>query len=170
MTLEQLNRTLDELGIKYLRYTHPPLHTSDEADRLGLQRKGQRLKNLFLKDNYGRRHFLLLVAPEKQVDLKTLSRQMQVARLGFASQRRLEKYLKVKPGCVSLLALLNDSECQVELWVDESVAASESFQCHPMVNTETYVLNKNDVDQFLQYTGHQWQTITVPSVPSEVTS
>src|SRR5690554_4274639 len=80
---------------------HPPLYTCHDADHLLLERPGTRLKNLFLRDNYGRRHALLLTKPDKQVDLKALSKQLAWSRIGFASAERLQRYLGVEPGHVS---------------------------------------------------------------------
>ncbi|WP_341502991.1 prolyl-tRNA synthetase associated domain-containing protein [Gallaecimonas sp. GXIMD4217] len=153
---------LERLGIPYKRYEHQPLHDCLEADRLGLQRSGTRLKNLFLRDNYGRRHFLLLTRHDKAVDLKALSRQLGISRLGFASNERLEKYLGVKPGSVSLLALVNDSARQVELWLDEEIWQAEEFQCHPLVNTVTLVLPKSGLLRFCEHLGHKPLVLEVP--------
>ena len=103
-----LEHVFSDLNIQCEKISHPVLHTALEADRLLLERPGTRLKNLFLRDNYGKRHFLLITSPNKQVDLKALSKAQGLSRLGFASNERLAKYLGVKPGCVSMLALLND--------------------------------------------------------------
>ena len=109
------------LAIDYQVFEHPPLHTCQDADRLALKRPGTRLKHLFLRDNYGRQHFLLVTRPDKAVDLKQLSRQFALSRLGFASAERLQRYLGIAPGCVSLLALINDTEKKVGLWLDEEI-------------------------------------------------
>ncbi|WP_196139079.1 prolyl-tRNA synthetase associated domain-containing protein [Aliikangiella sp. G2MR2-5] len=153
---------LDDNQIAYSSFDHPPLHDSKEADRLAIHRPGTRLKNLFLRDNYGRRHFLLLVPPEKSVDLKQLSKQLKVSRLGFASAERLDRYLEVKPGSVSLLALLNDKDNCVELLIDNECWCGEAFQCHPLINTATLVLSKKSVQTFVGLTGHSITVIDVP--------
>ncbi|ART79460.1 prolyl-tRNA synthetase associated domain-containing protein [Oceanisphaera avium] len=141
---------------------HAPLFTCNEADRLLLDRPGTRLKNLFLRDNYGRRHALLLTTPHKQVDLKALSKQVSWSRLGFASPERLDKYLKVAPGHVSVLALINDSEQAVELWLDNDLMPGEHLQCHPLRNTATVLLSKADLARFTEHTGHVPQWLAVP--------
>ncbi|MCO7223135.1 prolyl-tRNA synthetase associated domain-containing protein [Pleionea sp. CnH1-48] len=151
-----------ELPFEY--YEHPPLATCQDADKLNLERSGARLKNLFLRDNYGRRHFLLITSPEKKVDLKALSRQLSISRIGFASAERLHKYLGIQPGCVSLLALFNDQESAVEFWIDRDIWQADAYQCHPLVNTATVVLGKEDVLKFLQLTGHDYQLVDVPQV------
>lgn len=162
MNREYLEQCMASLCIEYQHYTHPPLNDCKQADLLNLNRSGTRLKNLFLRDNYGRRHFLLLVSPEKSVNLKVLSQDLSVSRLGFASEDRLKRYLGVNPGHVSLLALINDQRNEVELLVDQEVWEENAFQCHPLVNTETYVLDKTDVLNFLGLTGHKPLAISVP--------
>lgn len=159
-----LVQLLEQLRVEYLKYSHPPLETCLDADKYFVERPGRRLKNLFLRDNYGRRHFLLLTAHNKQVDLKQLSRQESIARLGFASSERLFKYLAVKPGSVSALALMNDVDNNVELMIDEEIWQSEAFHCHPLINTETFVLSKAALLKFLQHTGHSPKLISVPSM------
>lgn len=158
-TRASLDALLSALNIEPIYYQHVALATCNDADKVNLQRQGTRLKNLFLRDNPGRRHFLLLTTPEKQIDLKMLSKQLEVARLGFASAERLGKYLGVTPGSVSLLALNNDTEQHVELLIDNDVWQQDAFQCHPLINTETYVLTKAQSQLFLQSTGHDARII-----------
>ena len=158
-----LDALLSNLCINPICYQHPPLATCDDADKLNLQRQGARIKNLFLRDNYGRRHFLLLTTPEKKVDLKQLSKQLSISRLGFASAERLHKYLRVTPGSVSLLALINDTEHKVELLMDDDIWQQRAFQCHPLLNTETYVLTKAQCINFLKATGHEVGVILLPA-------
>ncbi|PSJ43944.1 prolyl-tRNA synthetase associated domain-containing protein [Zobellella taiwanensis] len=142
---------------------HPPLPTCADADRLLVDRPGTRLKNLFLRDNYGRRHALLLTRPGKQVDLKALSRQQGWSRLGFASAERLQRYLGVAPGHVSVLALVNDVAQQVELWLDEELKDGDDFHCHPLRNTATVLLSRSDLLRFTGQTGHTPLWLPVPS-------
>lgn len=141
---------------------HPPLHRCDDADRLLVDRPGTRLKNLFLRDNYGRRHALLLTRPDKQVDLKALSRRVGWSRIGFASPARLQRYLGVAPGHVSVLALVNDGEQQVELWLDEELKDGNDFHCHPLRNTATVLLSRADLLRFAEHTGHGILWLAVP--------
>lgn len=158
-----LDALLTQLAIQCKRYEHPPLQDCREADRLQLVRSGVRTKNLFLRDNYGRRHFLLVTPPDKQVDLKALSKQMQLSRLGFASAERLDKYLALKPGEVSLLALINDPECQVELWLDEAIWTGEPLQCHPLDNRHTWSVPAEGVRALLQHWQRELVVLAVPA-------
>ena len=57
--LNELEALFKQLKLSAIKYQHPPLHTCQDADEINLNRAGVRIKNLFLRDNYGKRHFLL---------------------------------------------------------------------------------------------------------------
>ncbi|MBG9998621.1 prolyl-tRNA synthetase associated domain-containing protein [Pseudoalteromonas sp. NSLLW24] len=159
----KLAELLAHLDIAYDTIEHPPLHTSLAADEFMIERPGTRLKNLFLRDNEGKRHFLVITEHNKQLDLKALSKQQGLSRLGFASSERLATYLKVAPGCVSMLALLNDKQNEVSLWVDQDIWGGDLFHCHPFENTQTWLLSKADLETFFNHTKHQPRVVFLPS-------
>ncbi|WP_024610446.1 prolyl-tRNA synthetase associated domain-containing protein [Pseudoalteromonas sp. TB64] len=159
----KLAELLARLNINYDVIEHPALHTSLAADEFMIERPGTRLKNLFLRDNQGKQHFLVITAHNKQLDLKTLSKQQGLSRLGFASSERLAKYLKVAPGCVSMLALLNDKQNEVSLWIDQDIYSGDLFHCHPFENTQTWLLSKSDLNTFFNHTNHQPRVVFLPS-------
>lgn len=151
--------------LKYQKFIHEPLANCARADELGLNRPGVRLKNLFLRDNYGREHFLLITQPNKLVDIKALSKNLNKSRLGFASDARLATYLAVKPGCVSLLALTNDSMAHVQVLLDQEIwQSNQVLQCHPMRNDQTWLVSIADLKRMMEITGHHYQVIFVPTL------
>ena len=154
---------LEENGIAYQRFDHPAVYTCEEAKRLCPKMPGSGTKNLFLRDNAGKRHFLVVVAKEKSVDLKKLKEVIGVSKLGFASEERLQKYLGLTPGSVTLLGLINDPDCAVEVIIDEQLR-NKSLQCHPLVNTATLVIEPEGVKIFLDKTKHQPKIIDIPKV------
>jgi Ala-tRNA(Pro) deacylase len=153
---------LADHDIEYERYDHPPVFTCEEAERLVPDMPAAKTKNLFLRDRNGRRHFLVVVGYEKSVDLKGLTSLLGVRKLGFASPERLKRYLGVDPGSVSILGLVNDVDQVVEVIVDESLWGAEAFRCHPLVNTSTLAISRDDVQRFLEITGHRVRILDVP--------
>lgn len=152
---QYIAQILDTLTIPYQVYQHPPLMDCHQADKLGLVRNGTRTKNLFLQDNPGKRHFILILRHDQEVDLKRLAKQQHTQRLGFASPRRLAKYLHATPGAVSPLELIFDIHHQVELWVDHKLwASSQALQCHPGDNRYTWVIAREDLKRLFNWTGH----------------
>ena len=150
-------------AIEYERHDHPPVYTCEEALRLVPPLPGTKTKNLFLRDRKGRRHFLVTVGYEKAVDLKALASLLGVSKLGFASAERLERYLGVDPGSVSILGVVNDVNQEVEVIVDQDLWGAKAFQCHPLVNTSTLVISRDHLQRFLEITGHPVRLLDVPS-------
>lgn len=153
---------LQEHHIDYEKYDHPAVFTCEEADRLVPPMAAARTKNLFVRDRKGARHFLVVVGYEKSVDLKALSALVGADRLLLGSAERLQRYLGVEPGSVTILGLANDRENQVEVIFDRSIAAAESLRCHPLVNTATLAISRQGIERFLAATGHPVQALDVP--------
>lgn len=151
--------TLDGLKISYEKFDHEPVYTCEEANRINSHISGAKTKNLFLRDRKGRRHFLVVVLDEKQIDLNYLSSILDVKQLSFASPQRLEKYLDTAPGSVSILGVVNDPEGLVEVIIDQDVWQSEMLQCHPLVNTSTLVMKLSDIATLFEHLGRTSKVI-----------
>ena len=156
-------RFLDEQDIAYRRVDHPPVYTCREAEEKVPPLPGMHTKNLFVRDRRGKRHFLVTVGYDKQIDLKALGGALEAGKLGMASPGRLAKYLGVEPGSVTLLGVVNDRDGAVEVVVDEAVWAAEALLCHPLVNTATLSIARSDVERFMQATGHAVRVVDVPA-------
>lgn len=83
--------------------------------------------------------------------------------MSFASPDRLKQYLGIEPGAVSLLSLVNDQSHNVEVIIDQEVWTYEAMQCHPLVNTATLVIPKQDIEKFITATGHNLGLVEIPS-------
>ena len=153
---------LAEHDIAYERHDHPAVYTIEEANRLVPPLPASKTKNLFLRDAKGRRHFLVIVSGDKQVDIKGLQTALGTSRLSFGSPKRLKEYLGIEPGAVSLFAIVNDTEQKVEVIADKAIWSASAFQFHPLVNTSTLVVSNEDVRRFLESTGHTPQVTEVP--------
>jgi Ala-tRNA(Pro) deacylase len=153
----RLLERLVELGIDYCRYDHEAVFTCEEAERAVPDRDPSvaHTKNLFLRDQKGRRHWLLVTSCAKSVDLKALAATIGSDKLGLASPERLARYLGVTPGSVTLFGLVHDVERAVALLVDREVWDAPAWRCHPLVNTATLVVPKAGVEAFLAATGHR---------------
>ena len=149
-------------GIPYERFDHEAVFTCEQADRLGIKTTAAKTKNLFLRDRKGRRHFLVTVGDEKSVDIKGLEEALEVKGLSFASAERLLEYLGLTPGSVTILAVLNDTSGRVEVIVDKDLWQCNTIQCHPLVNTSTLVISRQDIERFLLATGHAPKIMDVP--------
>lgn len=161
-TTEAVCDALREQGILFERHDHPPVATCEEAAIHLRGVDGAGSKNLFLRNKKGDRHFLVTVHEEKRVDLATLSDLLGVGRLSFASADRLERHLGVKPGAVTILALVNDTTGAVAAFIDRELWESSKMQCHPMENTSTLVMCPADIERFLRSRGRSLSILDVP--------
>lgn len=166
-------RTADEAcaslignAIEFERYDHPPVATCEEAAMHLRGISGAGSKNLFLRNKRGDRHFLVTVHEDTRVDLAKLSEVLGIGRVSFASSERLERFLGVKPGAVTILALVNDAEGGVTAFIDRAFAEADLIQCHPMENTSTVVMRPGDILRYLSSRGRSVTVIDVPAVQS----
>ncbi len=149
-------------GIVAARHEHPAVMTVEESVRLVPKLPGAKTKNLFLRDKKGRRHFLVTVPHDTVVDLDALGATLGVGDVGFASAERLQKHLGIRPGSVSLLALVNDEALAVEFVIDRSLWEADAVHAHPLVNTATMVIVHADLERFLAATRHVPRVIDIP--------
>jgi Ala-tRNA(Pro) deacylase len=119
--------------------------------------------NLFLRDRRGKRHFLVIAAAEKSVDLKALSQELGVHGLSLASPERLMQRLSVESGSVSFIFIYNDIEGNIEVVYDTKIWTSERIHCHPLINTSTLLIGHDGVVSILKLTGHHYQLLEVPA-------
>ncbi len=160
--MQEFYNFLEANDVAYDRHDHPAVYTVEESDRLVPKLPGAKTKNLFLRDDKGKRHFLVMVPSEKQVNLKGLTGEIGIKRISFASPQRLQKYLGLEPGAVSPMAVYNDKGHDVEVFFDQALWDSDAFQFHPLVNTSTIVISRDNMERFLNATGHTYQIIQVP--------
>ncbi len=161
--MADLYQFLADNKIEFERHDHPPVYTVADVERLVPALPAVKTKNLFLRDKKGRRHFLVAVPAQKRVNIKALAAAIGAGRLSFGSPDRLKKHLGVDPGSVTVLATINDPQHAVELIFDEILWKEEAFQFHPLVNTSTLVISRENLQRFFGLTGHEVRLIDVPS-------
>lgn len=140
---------LDSKEIPYHRQDHGAVHTMKDVDSSGVVREGIVLKNLFLKDGKGKRHFLVCIPETTVVDLHWLGEQVRAKKLGLASPERLEKYLGVTPGCVSPLNILNDEGHEVTVVLDAALPDDVTVGIHPNDSTASVWMQSRYVKQIV---------------------
>jgi Ala-tRNA(Pro) deacylase len=157
----QVRERLTELGIAYERHEHPPVATVEEAGQHWAGLEATHCKNLFLRNQKGDRHYLLIVMHSKKVDLRSVAGQIGDGRLSFASPERLSTHLGLTPGSVSPFGLINDRAHAVRLVLDRDLKKAERLSFHPNINTVTIVISAADFSRFLAACGNPLQYVTV---------
>ena len=153
-TRADLMLRLDQLGIVTTTVEHEAVFTVAESDAVSRSVPGGHTKNLFLKDAKGAL-FLVIAEAHTPVDLKGLHKALGCARLSFGKADLLMEVLGVPPGSVTAFALINDRDRQVSVVLDEALMVFDAINCHPLVNTATTTIGREDLHSFLRATGHE---------------
>ncbi len=158
---EQVAARLGELGIAFTRHEHPPVATVEEAEQHWAGIDATHCKNLFLRNQKGTRHYLVILKHHKKADLRAVAEQIGDGKLSFASPERLMKYLGLTPGSVSPFGLINDVAHEVRVVIDRDVKAADRVAFHPNINTATLTLSNADFQRFLAVCGNSVQYVIV---------
>jgi len=156
-----VNARLDELGIAYERHEHPPVATVDEAEAHWAGIEATHCKNLFLRNQKGNRHYLVVLMHSKKADLRKVADQVGDGKLSFASPERLLTHLGLTPGSVSPFGLINDRDHAVRVVLDRDLRSATRVSFHPNINTATYVISAVDFEKFLAACGNTVQHVSV---------
>ena len=107
------------------------------------------VKNLFLRNKKGDRHYLVILGVDKQADLRQLVKVIGDDRLSFGSPERLMAHLGVTPGSVSPFGLIHDRLGTVRVIVDRDLRSAERLIFHPNDNTASLTISFADFERFL---------------------
>ena len=154
---------LDRLQIPFERTDHEEANTMEACLEIDRILDTIICKNLFLCNRQKTQFYLLMMPGDKPFKTKDLSKQINSARLSFAEPEYMEEYLHIKPGAVSIMGLMNDTENHVQLLVDKPVLESETLGCHPCVSTSSLKLKTKDVfEKFLPAVHHEAIMVDMP--------
>ena len=153
-TPDDLFAFLDRLQILHPTVTHAPLFTVEQSLALAGRVPGGHSKNLFLKDTRGALYLIVLLE-DARVNLKALPGLLDCGRLSFGSADLLRATLGVEPGSVTPFALINDREHRVTAVFDAAMMKRPLLNFHPLVNTMTTSIARDDLLKFAAATGHR---------------
>src|SRR5579884_903218 len=153
-TPDELFAALDALNIAHRTVRHPPLFTVEQSRALRGQIPGAHTKNLFLRDKKGQ-IFLVVALEDAEIDLKGLHRRLGASgRFSFGSAELLREVWGVEPGSVSPFGAINDGPRRVTVVLDAALMEHRLLNFHPLVNTMTTAIGREDLVRFLEATGH----------------
>jgi Ala-tRNA(Pro) deacylase len=169
-TPETLLAYLDSLGIIHKTISHPPVFTVEQAKKLRGEIVGAHTKNLFLRDKKNAL-FLVVALESSQIDLKRLHRLLGAnGRFSFGASDLLREVWGVEPGSVTPFGAINDTEGRVTVVLDAAMMEHDTLNYHPLLNTMTTSIARDDLVKFLEATGHTPRIERVSGLPSEVTA
>jgi Ala-tRNA(Pro) deacylase len=152
---------LDALSIRYTRYEHPPIATAEAGEKHWAGIEAAHCKNLFMRNQKGTRHYLVILDYRKRANLRAVSDQIGDGKLSFGSPERLMAHLGVTPGSVSPFGLIHDANHAVRVAIDRDLRRARDISFHPNINTATVVLSVADFLRFLDSCRNPVQYVTV---------
>lgn len=158
---DRVLEVLEELGIPYQIFEHPPAPTIEIARQYWKDIEATHCKNLFFRNHKGNRHYLVIFDHRENLAIHDLEKRLKQGKLTFASAERMKKYLGVSPGSVSPFGLINDSENHVHVFLDSNLKKSHKISFHPNDNRFSVVISFDDFLKFLDSMGNSYEFINL---------
>lgn len=154
---------LDDHGIAHETVEHAATFTVEEGRHLKASMPGGHSKNLFMKDKDGT-IVLISAWADSQLKLNQLHKLISTRRLSFASAELMVECLGVEPGSVTAFALMNDKDQRVQFIADAALMGFDRVNFHPLVNTATTSIQREDLRRFVEATGHSLTVVDFSSL------
>ena len=150
---QKLYKILDELGIDYEKFEHPAFATVEASGSFYREHDmGVDCKNIFLQNRRGRKHYLVILQSQKNLDIPHLAEFLgEHRKMGFASEERLQNYLGLTPGSVTPFGLIHENAEDVGVVVDTEIFDHAFVHFHPFRNTASLKIFTEDLLKFLHY-------------------
>jgi Ala-tRNA(Pro) deacylase len=152
---------LDALGVPYERYEHPPVFNTEDVEKYWRDIPATAVKNLFLRNKKGNRHYLVIAGVEKRVDLQRLVKLLGDDRFSFGSADRLMETLGLTPGSVSPFGLLHEGSRDVQVIIDADLRSADRLIFHPNINTASLTISFPDLEKFLVSRGNRVKFVSL---------
>lgn len=150
-------KVLNDLRVEFEIYEHKPLPTIEIAMEVWKDIDCTHCKNLFFRNHKGNKHYLVILESNHKLVVKDLEQRLKQGKISFASPKRMSKYLGLTAGSVSPFGLINDTENQVHLFLDENLKRAKKISFHPNINTASLVLKFEDFLKYLDWTGNSFE-------------
>ncbi len=150
---------LERHGIPFGHYDHPAAPDIVTAKKFWRDDGSVHCKNLFFRNHKGDRHYLVVFPCDRSLAIWELEQHLRQGKLSFASEKRMEKYLGLRPGSVSPFGLIHDAENHVHLFLDIRLRDAESLSFHPNDNTATVVVSAEGFRRYLAVCGNSYEFI-----------
>ena len=149
---------LAEHGVAHTTHDHPAVFRVEEGLDLKAALPGAHTKNLFLKDKRGAL-WLISARQDTVIDLKAAPTRIGSDRLSFGNEHLMWQTLGVRPGSVTALGLINDTNHRVSFILDRRLWDAEIVNFHPLENTATTALDQAAFRRVLALMGREVKVV-----------
>ena len=153
---ERVYDLLERLDVPFERVDHDAVGTIEGCAEIEKLLDIEICKNLFLRNSKGDQYYLLMLPGGKHLVTKDLAKKIGSTRLSFGTPEKMEEYLDITPGSVSVLGLMNDHGNNIQFLVDNDIKKWVYFGCHPCINTSSLKIKTADLfSKILPAVGHE---------------
>lgn len=162
MNKDEIYEYLRKEGIWFEVTEHKAVYNMEELASVELPYPEADAKNLFVRDDKKKNYYLITVKGDKKVDLKEFKEKNETRRLSFASENDLMEIMKLIPGAVTPLGILNDNERKVKFYLDKDFDIPDGLiGVHPNDNTATVWLKADDLINIIKKHGNQVNIVEI---------
>ena len=162
MNKQEIYAFLTENRIPHEITEHAAVFNMEEVSHLDLPHPEADAKNIFIRDKRSGIYYLITVKGAKRVDLKRFRQMQGTGPLVFASAEDLMAILGLIPGSVTPLGLLNDTERQVQFFLDRAFLEDEGLiGVHPNENDATVWMQAEDLLAIIRQHGNPVEMIPI---------
>ena len=155
MDKNEVYEYLKKEKIYYEVTEHEAVYNMEELKKVELPYPEADAKNLFVRDDKKKNYYLITVKGDKRVNLKDFQEKNGTRRLSFASSDDLMNILKLIPGAVTPLGILNDDDRKVTFYIDKDFENEPNLiGVHPNDNTATVWLKTDDLINIIENHGN----------------
>ncbi len=150
---QKLYDCFDKLNIEYRIKYHGPLVTKEDMDNLSQSTEGTICKTVFLKgkENY----YLYAINSTTNINMKTIHKRLNQQKVRFGENDTLTLILKVPKTAASLYAILNDTEKQLNILIDENIYKDKNVNFFAMRPDAHASIKYDDMIKFVESFGYK---------------
>lgn len=156
--MKEVFEYLNKVNILYDVVYHPAVFTTEEADKYVEGMDGVLSKTLFMAGRKNRNYYLFIMDDSKRLDIKKMS-ELVDDKLHFGSEEDLMNKMGLMPGSVSLFGLLNNTDHDINVYIDKEITSEKIITFHPNENTATLFISMDDMYKFLDSLEYEYQII-----------
>ncbi|MCX4303220.1 MAG: prolyl-tRNA synthetase associated domain-containing protein [Clostridia bacterium] len=162
MNKKEIYEYLKEKNIWHEITEHKAVYNMEELSEIDMPYPEADAKNLFIRDDKKKNYYIITVKGDKKVNLKEFRKNNDTRPLTFASESDLMDIMKLIPGAVTPLGLLNDDELKVQLYLDRYfINDAHIVGIHPNDNTATVWLKPEDLISIIKEHGNSVKVIDI---------
>ncbi|OFO41982.1 prolyl-tRNA editing protein [Anaerococcus sp. HMSC075B03] len=152
---KMVENKLKELEIDFKIVDHPPVTTTELADKYIEGHDGVRTKSMFLTDRKKKNFYLVILDDYKRLDMDRFKDIVGEKKVKMASENSLMEKMKLPAGTVSPFGLLNNEDHDIKFFMDKEIVDEEIMTFHPNINEKTLFLKTKDLFKYLDNIGYE---------------